>query len=103
MVESNIHAPWDSDLLVDSVRVLSRILTTVKTELTDLVFSFHDHRQRAKRRNLVVMNAKNSNDRKKMYKDLLLVTENTLGYAEGCLRSLGSYTASSLMALGLTD
>ena len=79
VVESNIHAPYDSELLVDSVRVLARVLTTVKTELTDLVFSFSDHRRRAKRRNLAIMNAKNAADRKKMYTDLLLVTANTIG------------------------
>ena len=91
VVESNIHAPFDSELLVDSVRVLARILTTVKTELPDLVFSFSDHRRRAKRRNLGVMNAKNAVERKKMYKDLLQVTENTIGYAERCLKAFRSY------------
>jgi len=101
VVESNIHAPYDSDLLFDSVRVLARILTTVKTELSDLVFSFSDHRCRAKRRNLAVMNAKNAAGREKMYKDLLLVTENTIGYAEHCLRVLRSYQPSSLEAWGV--
>ncbi len=101
VVESNIHAPYDSELLVDSVRVLARVLTTVKTELPDLVFSFSDHGCRARRRNLAIMNAKNAADRKKMYKDLLLVTENTIGYAEHCLHVLRSYRASSLEAWGV--
>jgi IS5 family transposase len=35
VVESNIHAPYDSELLVDSVRVLARVLTTVKKEIPD--------------------------------------------------------------------
>jgi len=96
VVESNIHAPFDSELLVDSVRVLARILTTVKTELPDLVFSFSDHRRRAKRRNLGVMNAKNAAERKKMYKDLLQVTKNTIGYAQRCLKAFRSYTPSTL-------
>jgi len=96
VVESNIHAPFDSELLVDSVRVLARILTTVKMELPDFVFSFSDHRRRAKRRNLGVMNAKNAAERKKMYKDLLQVTENTIGYAECCLKAFRSYHPSTL-------
>ena len=96
VVESNIHAPFDSQLLVDSVRVLARILTTVKTELPDLVFSFSDHGCRAKRRGLGIMNAKNSAERKKMYKDLLLVTENTIGYAERCLKAFRSYHPATL-------
>ena len=103
VVESNIHAPYDSELLFDSVRVLARLLTTVKTELSDPVFSFSDHRCRAKRRNLAIMNAKNAAERKKMYKDLLLVTENTIGYAERCLQSLRSYRPSSLEAWGVRD
>jgi len=96
VVESNIHAPFDSELLVDSVRVLARILTTVKVELPDLVFSFSDHLRRAKRRNLGIMNAKNAVERKKLYKDLLLVTENTIGYAERCLKAFRSYQPPTL-------
>ncbi len=101
VVESNIHAPFDSELLVDSVRVLARILTTVKTELPDLVFSFSNHRRRAKRRNLGVMNAKNAAERKKMYKDLLQVTENTIGYAERCLKMFRSYHPATLEQVGV--
>jgi IS5 family transposase len=89
VVESNIHAPYDSELLLDSIRVLSRTLTTVKIELPGLVFSFSNHLRSAKRRNIAIMNAKNAADRKKMYKDLVLVTENTIVYAEGCLRASG--------------
>jgi len=96
VVESNIHPPFDSELLCDSVRVLARILTTAKVELPDLVFSFSDHRRRAKRRNLGVMNAKNAVERKKFYKDLLLVTENTIGYAERCLKAFRSYQPATL-------
>jgi len=101
VVESNIHAPYDSELLVDCVRVLARVLTTVTTELPDLVFSFSDHRRRAKRRNLAIMNAKNAAGRKKMYRDLLLVTEKTIGYAERCLKALRSYRPSTLEAWGV--
>ncbi len=101
VVESNIHAPYDSDLLVDSVRVLARVLTTVQTELPDLVFSFSDHQRRARRRNLAIMNAKNAADRKKMYKDILRVTETTIGYAESCLKALRSYSPQSLRAWGV--
>jgi len=101
VVESNIHAPYDSELLVDSVRVLARVLSTLRTELPDLVFSFSDHRRRARRRNLAIMNAKNAADRNKMYKDLLLVTENTIGYAEKGLHALRSYRPSSLESWGV--
>jgi len=32
VVESNIHAPYDSELLVDSTRVLTRLMTEAKNE-----------------------------------------------------------------------
>ena len=101
VVESNIHAPYDSELLVDSVRVLARVLTTVKKEIPDVVFSFSNHQRCARRRNLAIMNAKNAAERKRMYKDLVLVTENTIGYAERCLKALRSYRPSTLEAWGV--
>jgi len=101
VVESNIHAPYDSELLVDANRVLARLLTEAKTELSGIIFSFTDHRRRAKRRNLEIMNAKNAEERKKPYKDLIEVTENTIGYSENGLKSLASYKAVTLDEHGL--
>ncbi|MBM9515317.1 transposase, partial [Desulfogranum marinum] len=44
VVETNIHAPYDSELLFDSVRVLARLLDDAKTRLPGIMFSFHNHR-----------------------------------------------------------
>lgn len=96
VVESNIHAPYDSELLVDANRVLARLLTKAKTELSGIIFSFSNHLRRAKRRNLEIMNAKNAVDRKKPYKDLIEITENTIGYSEKGLKALASYTGLTL-------
>ena len=96
VVESNIHDPYDSELLVDSTRVLGRILATAKAELPGIVFTFADHLCRAKRRNLEIMNAKNVEQRKKPYKDIIEVTEKTIGYSEKGLKALTSYVATSL-------
>lgn len=101
VVESNIHAPYDSELLVDANRVLARLLAAAKAELPGIVFSFMDHRRRAKRRNLEIMNAKNGEERKKPYKDLIDVTETTIGYAERGLKSLSSYQADTLEEYGM--
>ncbi len=101
VVESNIHAPYDSELLADANRVLARLLTAAKRELSGIVFSFMDHRRRAKRRNLEIMNAKNGVGRKKPYKDLIEVTEKTIGYGERCLKSLSSYKAATLEEHGM--
>jgi IS5 family transposase len=42
------------------------------------------------------MNAKNAEDRKKPYKDLIEVTENTIGYSEKGLKALASYPQVTL-------
>lgn len=96
VVESNIHDPYDSELLVDANRVLARLLTTAKKiELPGIVFSFADHLRRARRRNLEIMNAKKTEERKKPYKDLIEITEMTISYSENGLKALTSYTAVS--------
>jgi len=96
VVESNIHDPYDSELLVDANRVLDRILTTAKAELSGIIFTFTDHLRRAKRRNLEIMNAKKAEERKKPYKDLIEITEDTICYSEKGMKALTFYAASSL-------
>ncbi len=96
VVESNIHAQYDSELLVDSIRVLARLLSVIKTELAGIIFSFTDHMRRTKRRNIDILHAKNGDERKSPYRDLINVTENMIGYAENGLKAIGNYTCKSL-------
>ena len=101
VVESNIHDPYDSELLVDATRVLARVLATAKTELSGIIFSFANHLRRAKHRNLEIMNAKKAEDRNKPYKALIEITEKTICYSEKGLKALSSYAAVSLAEQGL--
>lgn len=105
VVASNIHAPTDSTLLFDGVRVLARLMSKTRQELRGLHTPFTDHTTRAKRRMLGVHNAKNKKARKGQYQDLLKVTQKTVGYAEKLLIELkkgGSLDfQDSLLALGL--
>lgn len=96
VVESNIHAPYDSELLNDAIRVLARLLSAARSGLPGIIFSFHDHGRRARRRNLEIMNARNAEDRKKLYKDLIAITENTVEYAEKGLKALAAFSAGTL-------
>jgi IS5 family transposase len=96
VVESNIHTPADSELLWDGVRVLSRILDRARSELEGFRFPFMDHTRRSKRRRLAIHNAKNDEQRKKEYKDLLKMTENTVGYAESAVQALARYNPPTL-------
>jgi len=82
VVESNIHAPYDSALLWDSVRVLTRILTRAKEHFPRSGVLFHDHTRRAKRRMVGIRYAKSKKQRKKKYLDLLEVTRKTIGYGQ---------------------
>lgn len=81
VVESNIHAPFDSTLLWDSLRVLTRILSTAKEHFPHSGISFHNHTRRAKRRMLGIQHAKNKKQRKGKYLDLLKLTRSVVVYA----------------------
>jgi IS5 family transposase len=72
VVESNIHEPSDSSLLWDSVRVLTRLMTKARELSTRLSFTVHTRRTR--RRALGILNAKRTEDRTRLYRDLLTVT-----------------------------
>jgi transposase, IS5 family len=79
VVESNIHAPTDSTLLWDCVRVLVRLQGEARE---DFGLSFNDHSRRAKRRALAILNARSDEQRRPNYRDLLHVTSKTVNSAE---------------------
>jgi transposase, IS5 family len=86
VTETNIHAPTDSSLLWDAVRVLTRLLAQAREDFA--VEHFPSRRRRAKRRALDVLNAKNKRKRRKAYRDLLKVTRETVGYARAAVAQL---------------
>ncbi|MDX9820166.1 MAG: ISNCY family transposase [Desulfococcus multivorans] len=79
-VETDIHAPTDSSLLWDCVRVLSRLMERCREKGVKIP-GFQNHTRVAKRRMLAVQNAKNSGQRKSAYKDLLKIAGNVVEYA----------------------
>ena len=79
VVESNIHKPFDSVQLFDSVRVLTRLLYKARDEF-GIKIVFTDHQRRAKRRMVGIQYAKGEKQRHPLYKDLLKVTKKTIGY-----------------------
>jgi IS5 family transposase len=78
VVETNIHEPSDSSLLWDCVRVLCRLMTKAKESFG---ISFCSRRRRAKRRAMGILNAKSMAQRVPLYRDLLKVTQETMGQA----------------------
>ena len=99
-VESNIHRPYDSTLLWDCVRVLTRLMTRCRDEFGLKMATFSNHERRAKRRMLAVMNAKNKKQRNAAYVDLIKITGKVLGYARSTVKKHKSRTiAPSCFAL----
>lgn len=92
VIESNIHHPTDSRLLVDCVKSLSRLLKQVSTAIPDLQVKFSINLRRAKKRNMEIANPSGKKDnkkkRRKAYRDLLKVVRNTYGYGHDALISL---------------
>ena len=82
VVETNIHAPTDSSLLYDTVRVLTRLLQAAKEACgSSKGIVFKDHCRRAKRRMIGIQYARKERQRNSCYRDLLKVARNSLGYS----------------------
>jgi len=100
VVESNILKPKDSNLLYDSVRVLSRLLSRAKEDY-GLAIIFTNHTRRAKRRRLGILNAKGEKDRKKHYLDLLKVTAKTMGYVDRAIETINNTVSADMGLIAL--
>lgn len=95
VVESNIHKPFDSTLLWDSVRVLTRLLHKAKDDYGLRKLNFHDHTRRAKKRMLAIDNAKNEKQRNRNYKDLLKISRKCIDYAHSAIELIQSSIAGT--------
>ena len=102
VVESNIHKPFDSIQLFDSVRVLTRLLYKIRDELGIKVV-FTDHQRRAKRRMVGIQYAKTMKQRFPLYKDLLKVTQKTIGYSIQAEKLLVEFHSADLEQFSLLN
>lgn len=101
VMQANIHEPTDSSLLWDCVRVLVR---HVERAQACVVVPFVDHTRRAKRRFIGINNAKKQTDREWLYRDLIKVTEKTVGYARNVVQALdAAYPAEAKEQPGLRN
>lgn len=89
---SNIHAPTDSSLLKDTVRVLARLLKEARKLVA---VDFVDHTSRAKRRAIGIQYAARKLKRLPLYKDLLKLTVSC--------RHAGAHAAAALDAFESVD
>lgn len=96
-VETNIHHPTDSSLIVDGIRVITRLLTEGKELTPKPRYAYSDHRRVAKKRLMTILNAKNDRIRKGAYKDLLHYGNLVKGYAEEAITELIPYEGHNPM------
>lgn len=88
VIEAAIHEPTDSSLLVDCVRVLTRLLR----EAADYVeLRFTNHLKRAKRRAMAILHSAKAEQRVPLYRDLVTVTENAVASARVSVEKLEQY------------
>lgn len=92
VVEANVHAPTDSSLLFDGVRVLTRLLGRANEHYGFELFA--DHTRRAKRRVLGILNTRGEPKRTAAYRDLLKVAKKSAGYALCGVEHLSSEAAT---------
>lgn len=85
VIEAAIHEPTDSSLLVDSVRVLPRLLREAREYVA---LDFTNHLKRAKRRGLAIQHAAKAEQRLPLYRDLVKVAENTVAAARFSVENL---------------
>jgi IS5 family transposase len=90
VVEAAIHAPTDSALLCDGIRVLLRLLR--RAEHLGGFTAYHSHTKRAKRRLLQIQHAapQASATRRAAYRELLLLAQASADYATCALVHLDS-------------
>ena len=100
-VETHIHAPTDSTLLWDAVRVLTRLIDRCR-ENGIRVVGCHNHTRVAKRRMLAVLNARGKKQRKAAYSDLLKITGKVIGYSKKAIEAVRRSSASDQLAMTLS-
>jgi len=91
-----IHPPTDSSLLLDAVRVLDRLLR--RTEVVAGFTAYHRHRKRVKRRALEIAHLapQATTRRRACYRELLTLTQATVGYAACALAHLDCLREAAL-------
>lgn len=78
VIEAAIPKPTDSTLLVDCVRLLTRLLREASEYVA---LRFTNHHERAKRRAMANQHAAKAEQRLLLYRDLVTVAENTVAFA----------------------
>lgn len=83
VIESPIHAPTDSTLLWDSVRVLVRLLKRAEALAEGITtIDYRNHQRLAKKRTRAIRYTRGQDKKAPLYRDLIEATRNSLDYVE---------------------
>lgn len=103
-IETDIHHPTDSTLLVDGIRIITRWLRAGKELSPVPLYSFSDHTRVSRKRALTILNARKDATRKAAYGDLLTYAGRVVGYAVPAIAELRSFHGKdSLFAVSLAE
>lgn len=91
VTDSPIHAPWDSSLLGDAVRVMYRMMKDARQHCPEL--SYTCHQRAVKKRVFAIRNDKGEEKRKAHYKELIKYTRKTLAVVESTLLVEGVWSS----------
>jgi IS5 family transposase len=84
VTESLMHAPTDSSLLWDGVRVMVRLLKQAETLLGATPFTWRNHRRLAKKRAAAIQYSRGKRRKAKLYRDMITATHATMGVTTAC-------------------
>jgi IS5 family transposase len=96
VVETHIHPPTDSTLLMDGIRVITRLLQAGKDLNPTPWYTFMDHQRAAKKRGLQLLNARTEQVRHKAYRELLSLARRVAGYARQAITELQGFVGADL-------
>jgi IS5 family transposase len=96
VVESHIHPPTDSSLLLDGIRLITRLLQAGKALNPTPWYTFADHLRAAKKRGLQILNARQDQVRLQAYRELLSLARRVEGYARQALAELKGFVGADL-------
>jgi hypothetical protein len=98
VVETHIHPPTDSTLLVDGIRVITRLLQAGKALNPTPWYPFADHQRAAQKRGLQILNARKDQVKLKAYRELWSLAGKVQGYARQAIAELKGFVGADLRA-----
>jgi len=100
VIDSPIHDPSDASLLWDSVRVMVRLLTAGQALPGAPPLRWRNHLRRAKKRARAIRYTRGQDKKQPLYRDLVKVTQATLGYLEDSAARLRAFGAAPFRLIG---